>query len=148
PGADLDVFAFFSDATLVPPANLQLGGLDNDRTLTIMPAPNRLGTGVVSIVVRDPEGLSGTNSFLLAVKLPNRLPTISTIPNQMIPEDTTAASIPFTVGDIETPAVDLVVSGYSSDLVLVPVGNITIGGSGSDRFVSVKPTTNLSGTVT
>ena len=54
----------------------------------------------------------------------------------------------FTVGDAETPAVNLQLSGTSSNPTLVPNGNIVFGGSGTDRTVTVTPATGQSGTAT
>ncbi|HZD55107.1 MAG TPA: Ig-like domain-containing protein, partial [Anaerolineales bacterium] len=50
----------------------------------------------------------------------NDAPTISDIPDQTTPEDTSTGPIGFTVGDTETPAGSLAVSGTSSNQTLVP----------------------------
>ena len=54
----------------------------------------------------------------------------------------------FTVGDAETPAANLQLSGVSSNPTLVPNGNIVFGGSGTDRTVTVTPAAGQSGTAT
>lgn len=66
-------------------------------------------------------------------------PVISDIANQTILEDTGTGALPFTIGDVGTPAASLTVSGSSSDTTLVPNGNIVFGGSGANRTVTVTP---------
>ena len=47
--------------------------------------------------------------------------------------------VAFTVSDIETPADSLVVSAQSSDPVLLPVGGLTLGGTGTNRTLAITP---------
>lgn len=75
-------------------------------------------------------------------------PTISNIANQTIAEDTATAALAFPIGDSETAAAALTVSGSSSNPTLVPNGNITFGGSGANRTVIVTPAANRSGSAT
>src|SRR2546430_12392767 len=79
---------------------------------------------------------------------PNTAPTISAIADQVTNDDTSAGQINFTVGDVETGAGSLTVSGSSSDVTLVPNGNIAFGGSGANRTVTVMPAANQNGTAT
>ena len=58
----------------------------------------------------------------------NTPPTISAMGAQTINEDTVTGAIGFTVGDAETVAGSLTVSGRSSNTVLVPPGNLVFGG--------------------
>jgi hypothetical protein len=51
-----------------------------------------------------------------------------------------------TVGDAQTPAARLIVSGSSSNTTLVPDHNIAIGGSGPDLTVTVTPVADQTGT--
>src|SRR5260370_40142027 len=50
---------------------------------------------------------------------------------------TAVGPINFTVGDVETPAGSLTVSGGSSNQTLVPDGNIVLGGTGGKRTVTL-----------
>jgi uncharacterized delta-60 repeat protein len=75
-------------------------------------------------------------------------PTISNITDQSIGVNTLTNSLPFTVGDADTPVAALSVSGTSSNQALVTDGNIFFGGSGANRTVTVVPETNQIGTVT
>lgn len=77
-------------------------------------------------------------------------PTITTIANVTIDEDTVTSPIAFTVSDAETPAANLVVTASSSNTQLVPNTGaaMTLGGSGGARTLTVTPAANKSGTAT
>lgn len=78
----------------------------------------------------------------------NLPPSISSLTDQILRVNGTLTDIPFTVGDVETPAGDLVVTGLSSNPDLVPTEAISFGGSGADRSFSLTPTFFASGTAT
>ena len=80
-----------------------------------------------------------------APALANTAPTISNITNRTINEDAGSGAIAFTIGDVETAAGSLVVSGSSSNTTLVPNSGIVFGGSGGNRTVSVIPASERSG---
>ena len=60
-------------------------------------------------------------------------------------EDTATGAIAFTVGDDETAAGSLIVTATSNDQTLVPDGNITLGGSGTNRTIDILPGLNENG---
>lgn len=78
----------------------------------------------------------------------NAAPAIAAVANQTISENTATATLPVTVGDLETPAATLTVTALSSNPTLAPVANIALGGSGVNRTVLVTPAANQSGTAT
>lgn len=49
---------------------------------------------------------------------------------------------PFTIAEVETGPSDLVLIARSSNPTLVPDANILLGGSGTNRTISLRPTTN------
>lgn len=75
-------------------------------------------------------------------------PTISPIGNQSINAGASTGPIGFTVGDAETAASALTVTGGSSNPSLVPNASIVFGGSGANRSVTVTPVAGQSGTAT
>lgn len=79
---------------------------------------------------------------------PPQPPTISDVPDQSTREGTSVGPLPFTVGDPDTPATSLTVTGASSDSSLVPPGSISVLGSGVSRTVSVSPSPGRSGSAT
>ena len=85
---------------------------------------------------------------LTAVLLPNTAPTITAISDQTTLEDTATSAIAFTVGDVETAVGSLTVTATSSNLGVVAVGGIALGGSGASRTITLSPVANASGTST
>ncbi len=79
---------------------------------------------------------------------PNTAPTISSISAQSTPMNLATSAIAFTVGDAETAASSLTVSGTSSNTTLVPNANLAFGGSGASRTVTVTPAASQTGTST
>jgi uncharacterized delta-60 repeat protein len=145
--ASLTVSSSSSSTTLVPTANIVLGGSGATRTVTVTPAANQFGTATITVSVSDGSA-SANDTFLLTVNPVNDAPTISNITDQSIGVNTLTTSLPFTVGDMDTPVAALSVSGTSSNQALVPDGNLFFGGSEANRTVTVVPEANQSGTVT
>ena len=75
-------------------------------------------------------------------------PTISNVTDQSINEDGTTGPLAFTIGDPDTPLANLTVTASSSNTTLVPNANLSLGGSGASRNITVTPVANLSGTST
>jgi hypothetical protein len=146
PAGDLTVTGTSSNPTLVPDANIVFGGSGANRTVTITPAANQWGTTDITIVVDDGTGGTASDTFVLTVTAVNDAPTISDIGNQVTAEDTPTGAIAFVVGDVETPAGGLTVTGTSSNPTLVPDANIVFGGSGANRTVTITPAANQWGT--
>lgn len=148
PAGSLTVTATSSNTTLLPQSGIQLGGSGNSRTITLTPAANQTGTSTITITVRDPEGLTVTDTFVLTVadvKLP---PTITAVSDLTINEDTNTGPIAFTIGDPDTPIANLAIAVTSGNAALVPHSNITLSGSGANRTISIQPLPNQSGQTT
>ena len=89
------------------------------------------------------SGVSGTLAHssppfgLNVAAAPNTAPTLSDLGAQTVNEDMgIGAHLPFTVGDVETAAGSLTVSGTSTNTTLAPNRNIVRGGSGANRHRS------------
>lgn len=79
----------------------------------------------------------------------NVAPTITGLSNQSIDADSGNSSpFPFSIGDEETSADQLLTSVTSSNGSLIPNQNISISGSGSNRNIAVTPVAGLIGTST
>ena len=144
----LTVTGSSSNTTLVPNANIVFGGSGANRTVTVTPASNQSGTTTITVTVTDADSGSSNDTFVLTVTAVNDNPTISDIANQSTNEDTATSAIAFTIGDSETAAAALTVSGSSSNTTLVPNANIVFGGSGANRTVTITPASNQFGTTT
>lgn len=75
----------------------------------------------------------------------NSPPTISAIPGQATSEDQPVGPIAFSVGDLETPAAQLLVTAASSNAALAPAANLLIAGAGSERTLTITPAADQSG---
>jgi hypothetical protein len=75
----------------------------------------------------------------------NSAPTIGSVDDIFTSPNTTTSAIPFTVGDVETAATSLIVTGTSSNTTLIPNAGIVLGGSGANRTVTLTPATGQSG---
>ena len=145
--ADLTVSAVSSDTGLVALSGIAFGGSGANRTVTVTPLPNQ--SGEVTITVKVSDGvLNASEAFVLTVNPVNDAPEISDIPGVAISEDSSTGEIPFVISDEETSAANLTLTKDSSNLSLVPVGNIVFGGAGSNRTVTVTPLENQSGSST
>ena len=131
---------------LVPLANIVLGGSGANRTVTVTPAANQSGTATITVTVSDGT-LTASDTFVLTVTAGQRRADDF---RHRQPEHrrTPRPALGFTIGDPETPAASLTLTGASSNQTLVPVANIVFGGSGSSRTVTVTPAANQTGTAT
>ncbi|MCX6055960.1 MAG: Ig-like domain-containing protein [Chloroflexi bacterium] len=134
-----------SDQTILPDTSILLTGSGQDKTLLLTPNLNKFGALDIEIEATDGE-LTTTESFPVVVTSINDLPTISTITDKSIPEDSISTAYGFTVGDIETPLADLTVTATSANGTLIPVDDIVVTNTGgANRTVQITPTNNLVG---
>jgi hypothetical protein len=75
-------------------------------------------------------------------------PSISGLVNVSIPANSNTGPMPFVVSDVETPAASLTVAATSDNPTLVPnaPANLTFGGSGENRTLTVTPAAGQQGT--
>ena len=66
PAASLTVSATSSNTTLVPNANIAIGGSGSSRTVTVTPAFNQIGTTTITVTVSDGT-LTASTTFVLTV---------------------------------------------------------------------------------
>ncbi len=142
--SDLTLTRTSSNLTLVPVANIVFGGGGANRTVRVTPAANRFGTATITVGVSD-GSLTTTTQFVVTVNAVNDAPTITSIADQVIDENTSTGPLAFTIGDVETPAASLTVTRTSSNTTLVPLANVVLGGAGSNRNVNITPAPNQGG---
>lgn len=144
PVGSLMVTRSSSNTTLVPTANVVIGGSGANRTVSVTPTSNQTGTATITVQVSD-GSLAVTSSFVVTV-LANQAPTISAIADQSVLENTATAALAFTIADDSNPVGSLTVTRSSSNPTLVPVANLVLGGSGANRTLTATPASNQSGT--
>lgn len=133
-----------SNTALVPVSGITFGGSGANRTVSVAPAADRSGTATITVTVSD-GALTAAQSFTLTVNAVNDAPTISAIANATTTAGVATAALAFVVGDAETAAGSLTLSGASSNTALVPVSGIAFGGAGANRTVMVTPAATGSG---
>ena len=126
----LELSASSDNTSLVPDANIVLGGSGGNRTMTITPASNQNGSATITLTVSDGTA-SASDTFTLTVNAVNDVSTISDVANQTTDEDTATSALGVTMSDVETAANSLTLTVASSDTTLVPTDNIALGGSGA-----------------
>lgn len=78
----------------------------------------------------------------------NTPPAISSIANQRVTIGTAIPQLVFLVGDVETAVASLTVVVGSSNPTLIPVSNISFGGSGATRTITIVSVSGRFGTST
>ena len=134
---------------------LLYGTTSGDYTQTV-DAGNFTGATVANLVPGTPYFFAATaynSAGLESLPCPeiivvsgNNAPGISSLPSLTINENTSTGALAFTVGDAETAAGSLTVTGSSSNPALVPTATIALGGSGASRTVTVTPAAQQDGT--
>jgi len=101
-----------------------------------------------AVTATNSYGLESDYSNEVSTSIPsdltNSFPTITAISNVIMWGNDTI-TLPFTIGDAETPAVNLNVSATAANTALIPNENIVLGGSGANRTIIVRPSTNSVG---
>jgi VCBS repeat-containing protein len=137
-----------NNQTLVPDAKITFGVSGGSRTVTVEPAAGQSGLATITVTVHDADGGAASDTFLLTVTGVNAQPTIAPIQNQTTAEDTPLGPLTLAIGDEETAAASLLLTGTSSDTSVVPNGGIVFGGSGATRTVTITPAANATGPTT
>ncbi|MBN1978929.1 MAG: tandem-95 repeat protein [Anaerolineae bacterium] len=108
-------------------------------------AAGQQATDVFTYTASDGHGGASTAAVTITVTGINDPPTISDVPDQAAKTNISTGPITFTVGDVDTSVGSLTLSAATSDPTIAPLGNITFGGTGVTRTVTITPL--LEGTV-
>jgi hypothetical protein len=153
-GEQLTIEVVSSDTSVatVSPQTLTFTGCNQDQSVTVTGGARGMATITAAQAPGAGSNTTGGGSYDYApasftATVNNVAPTISNIADQNTNEDTAAGPIAFTVNDPSTPD-NLTVTGSSSNTALVPDGNITLLGSGTNRTITVRPVLDQSGTAT
>lgn len=104
--------------------------------------PDWFGTEVFIYTVTDQNNASDQAEVTVTVNAVNDGPIISDITDQVIAEDGSSGAISFTVTDVDNDDGSLVVTATTSNGVVIPLGSITLSGSGTNRTVTIDPAAN------
>ena len=111
-------------------------------SILFTPAANWVGDETFSYTVQDQGSSISTANITVTVLPANDPPLISEIADQTIDEDTSSGAIAFTISDEDTPLTNLSLSVNSANPGILPISNITIGGSGSSKTITLTPVAN------
>ena len=139
----LSVVAVSSDPTVLPHPGVNYSGSSATGTLSLAPRSVAGGTATVTVTVSDgqPQNSLVTRTFVVTV---GGLPAISDIPDQTTDEDVPKV-VAFTMGDAESSPANLSIQTVSSNTNLLPGAGIVLGGTGTNRTLTLTPATNQSG---
>ena len=146
----LTISAVSSDPSVVPNPTISYASPNPTGSLQFTPVANANGSATISVTVNDGQAANNTvtRSFAVTITSVNSAPTITAIPNQTIATGGSSGPIPFMIGDVETAASSLLVTASSTSPSLLPVANIVLAGSSSNRLVTLTPVGGQSGTAT
>jgi len=128
---------------VVTPQVLEALAGDKQLSLQLYSIRDVGGSGLVDYASREAADASTRPQLILL--LSDSPPTISHTTNRTVAVNGTTGPIDFTVSDDKTPATNIVVTGTSSNTNIVPQSGIVFGGSGTNRTVTITPTTSQSG---
>jgi uncharacterized repeat protein (TIGR01451 family) len=137
----LEVLVESSNPALVSPTNVAITGTSSNRTVRVLPATNQNGTAIITLTVRDPNGLTAADTFLVSVLPINDSPVLSGVENGTVDEDG-EFRVTVTVGDAENAPGELNLTAKADNLVLVPASGISVSPTGADRTIVITPATN------
>lgn len=144
PAAALTLAVQSSNLDLIPLDRIVVTGDGDLRTLVIAPVKNVAGTAIVTLTVIDPDGLQSSTTFAVTVA-ENESPTLTSIADQSLLEDSQLGDITFVIGDLETSLDGLTVSVSSDNPTLLPAGSLIVSGQGGERSLTVAPAENQFG---
>ena len=123
-------------------------------TLAFTPAPNANGSATLTIVLQDNGGTAdggqdtaAPQTLIITVTPINDAPIAAVVAGGTCTGDLTG-QMNLTVSDVETAAGSLVLSASSSNTTLAPNANISFGGSGAARTVTITTVSGKSGSAT
>jgi hypothetical protein len=133
-----------SNPTVIPDENISFFGAESNRSVRLFPTSD--GTTTITLTIRDGDGNATSTSFLARVLPTNTPPTISSMTNYHTIRNAPLAPISFAIGDAETLADRLTVTGTSSNPTLIPDANLAFGGDAAEnRSVTITPAAEQTG---
>jgi PKD repeat protein len=113
--------------------------IDNNGTLTYRPSATT-GTSTVTVTLTDEDGAFTSTTFIIETTA-TAAPEISAIDDQHLAQDTLSAKIALDISDDDTSDGNLALTPTSNNTTLIPDDYIIIEGTGTNRTVSLSPTT-------
>jgi hypothetical protein len=134
PPGSLIVSGSSANTTLVPNQNIVFGGSGANRTVRITPAPNRSGQTTFSLAVRDGDGLTATEDFVVTVTAVNDAP-VNTVPGPQVADGN--GSVQFSVSNGNVIAVSDLDAGTNDVSLKLAVNNGSLSVAGTAGLTAV-----------
>jgi hypothetical protein len=119
------------------------------RSIYMTQLKDRLGVAAVNNVTTAAQRAGSISAALTTrydeITPPVEWPSLTTISDRSINQDSSTPAIPFTVADAQTPAASLIPTATSSQPSIVPNANIVFGGTGANRTVTITPAPGQTG---
>jgi large repetitive protein len=119
--------------------------LNSNGSFSYTPAANYNGPDSFTYKANDGALDSNVPTVSITVNPVNDAPTVAVASGGSCSGSSVSGTMNLTVGDVETAAGSLTLSGSSSNTALVPNANITFGGTGADRTVTITAVAKSSG---
>ena len=148
PPAELWMVALSSDQAVIPDENISILGNSNSRVLAFTPLKDAYGTCIIDVYMLDSDGDYVWTWFRVAVNPVNDLPTLNTIPNFSLTED----SVPVLVSlsgissGATNEAQQLTVSATSSHPHIVPHPQVNYVSPSDSGALVIAPLPDTNGT--
>jgi subtilisin-like proprotein convertase family protein len=127
---DFTFTATSSNPSVVPSStnNIVFGGSGTNRTITIIPASNASGSSTITVTLRNADGQQVSDSLVATFTAVNDAPTVTQVPNQVVPLGGETVVTNFFFSDVETERSFLRLDRFSSNEDVMPTNNIVIVG--------------------
>ena len=147
PAGSLTLSKSSTNSSLLPANRLSfVGGSGANRQITITPIEGRCGSSDVTVTVKDQGNKIDSDTFRVTVSNPSA-PSISGLSNIVVQAGLSNGPYLFTVSDAESEASTLTLSKASTNTSVLPIEDISfIGGSGSNRQITITPDSSAYGT--
>ncbi len=123
-----------SNPTLLPTNDIAFGGSGTNRTLTLTPLTNQLGTATITVTVTDGDGMIASDSFVLTIKPPGPVTMTSVAP---------LAGNNFRITGAGDTNVTYTIQASTNLLQWQNIGAATAGGNGLFQFDDLNATNSF-----
>lgn len=151
PDEGLKVTLTSSDPRILNVNNIVLGRAGTQRTAQLFPSFARIGRTALFIYVTDSGGRTAFDGIFVyvtpAAYAPPEAFGVLGLVDQRVGINQ-GITVPFEVAGSELSAANLILHGQSSNAALAPNRNISFGGSGKNRTITLFPRTNATGNAT
>jgi len=140
----LIVTASSSNPALIPNPTVTYTSPNATGRITYTPVAGSGGSATITVTVNDGAANNNTTTRTFTISV-NRTPVIATIADQSITVGSVLPPISVSISDSETAASSLTLSAVSDNPSLLRPSDITFGGSGGNRTVTLTPLADQTG---